>query len=119
MGGPPLAVGVHDYYAHAWDVAMPGVRNMPVGGKACMPGMRTCLAEARPGGYGHTTKGCLLSGTDIVYQVATLYPAMAGWLMAGWLAGWLAGMPLVYDGVGGLHSSLAAAMPGCGSAWLH
>ena len=30
---PPLAVGVHDYYAHARDVVRPGMRNMPIGGK--------------------------------------------------------------------------------------
>ena len=38
-GAPPLAVGVHDYYAHARDAVMPGMRNVPIGGKACMPGM--------------------------------------------------------------------------------
>ena len=49
-GAPPLAVGVHDYYAHARDAVMPGMRNMPIGGKACMPGMR-----AR-----HTLGACML-----------------------------------------------------------
>ncbi len=34
-------------------------------------------------GYDHTTKSCLLSGTDIVYQVATLCPALAGRLPGG------------------------------------
>ncbi len=47
-GGPPLAVGVHDYYAHARDVVMPGMRNMPIGGKACMPGMRLTNAACTP-----------------------------------------------------------------------
>ena len=44
VGGGPLAVGVHDYYAHAWDAAMPGMRNMLIGGMACMPGV--CLINA-------------------------------------------------------------------------
>ena len=39
---------MHDYYAHAWDAAMPGMRNMPIGGKACMPGMRLTNAASTP-----------------------------------------------------------------------
>ena len=37
---PAPAVGVHDYYAHARDAAMPGMQNMPIGGEVCMTGMR-------------------------------------------------------------------------------
>ena len=35
-----VAVGMHGYYARAWDIALLGMQNVPIGGQACMPGMR-------------------------------------------------------------------------------
>ena len=43
---------------------------LAVCGNICCTYALPCLGEARPGGYGRTTQSCLLSGTNIVYQVA-------------------------------------------------